>query len=69
LSAINASNFSKESDPAVIRTHATASRTSATIYSDDIHYGYEANGDSLGYRLLVEAMSEKIARAWNLQKR
>jgi hypothetical protein len=45
------------------------SKESATIYSDDIHYGYEANGDSLGYRLVAEAMSEKIARAWKLKKR
>lgn len=40
-----------------------------TIYGDDIHCKMDDNGDSRGYRLMAEAMSEKIAAAWKLKRR
>ena len=41
--------------------------TKETVYHDEIHCGYDADLDSLGYRIMAKSMSESIGRFWNLK--
>jgi hypothetical protein len=40
-----------------------------TIYGDDIHCAFDANGDSRGYRIMSEEIVKKLAVAWKLRKK
>jgi hypothetical protein len=40
----------------------------ATLYADAIHLKSDAQGDSPGYRIMAEAIVQRLGEGWNLQR-